>query len=413
MNYPIDKYKSEASTTFSSLLKTFKGWTNMWQIGNVFDTLTDYVVRFPDAEPSPGAVAKAALDRWKNTEGCWYDDYGWWGIASAKAFDDRYASIFGPDRRVFQAMATHCWDVMHTGKPNKGAFSYKGGPSVWANRDEGTQPGYFTSPDTWAEPRIAEGVWQYDMFNYMRLEECSPSNPSDPNQVTLGPFQLTVMNGLYLVLALRLRLQGQGTGTDGAIKSEMGFLNAWFDLEKDESLLWRFSDNGLLVRERVATYQKCDATNSYPPVQGYHADGAWGGDQGLILGGLLDYLSVEPSDPVAQSRAISIARGVFSHMVDAQGVMPYSTGFDVHYDADDYSCGMGVFWRYLLWGFGQNAELRKEVLKWVAEDPENNEIYKSAENALSRERPGNALFADFNILATLTAAIEILNEANG
>ena len=133
----------------------------------------------------------------------------------------------------------------------------------------------------------------------------------------------------------------------------------------------------------------------------------------MILGGLLDYLSVEPSDPVAQSRAISIARGVFSHMVDAQGVMPYSSGFDVHYDADDYSCGLGVFRRYLLWGFGQNAELRKEVLKWVAEDPENNEIYKSAENALSRQRPGNALFADFNILATLTAAIEILKEANG
>jgi hypothetical protein len=131
------------------------------------------------------------------------------------------------------------------------------------------------------------------------------------------------------------------------------------------------------------------------------------------LGGLLDYLSVEPSDPLAQSRAISITRGVFSNMVDAQGVMPYSFGFDIHSDPDDYSCGLGVFWRYLLRGFGQNAALRTELLKWVAADPENNEIYKSAENALSRTRPGNALFADFNILATLTATIEILQEADG
>lgn len=419
MKYPIDKYMSLAATTFSDLFQIFKLATNGWQVGNVFDTLTDYVVRFPDAEPSRGAVVEAALERWGQIQGsmCWYDDYGWWGIASAKAFDDKYADIFGLHRNEFQGIATDCWNVMHTGKPNK-PYSYKGGPMVWGNRDDGSQPGYFTAPGTWAVPRFSGGVWQYDMFKDERTNplDCAPqsSNPSDPNGCLLGPFQNTVMNGLYFVLALRLRLQDKGTGTDEAAKTELAYLNDWFSLEADESLLWRFDDGTRLVRERVATYDYCDEKMSYPGVQGYHPKGAWCGDQGLILGGLLDHVLVE-SDPTAQTLAINIACGVLSNMVDDLGVSPYSSDFDDQGDPDDYSCGSGVFWRYLLRGFGQNAELRTKVLSLVSSDPENNAIYKSAEHVLSPRVPPNhnKLFVGFNILATLTAAIEILKEADG
>ncbi len=66
---------------------------------------------------------------------------------------------------------------------------------------------------------------------------------------------------------------------------------------------------------------------------------------------------------MAQSRAISVARGVLWNMADAQGVMPYSCD--------------------------------------------------SAKHPCSRERRGNELFADFNVLATLVAAIEILKEVDG
>ena len=431
MKYPIDKYKSQAETTFNTLLELFKHGTNGWQVGNVFDTLTDYVVRFP--EPSPGAVVEAAHERWWQVGGmCWYDDYGWWGIASAKAFDDKYKDIFGSNRKEFQQIATDCWDIMHTGKPDtyNPPYKYKGGPMVWENRDEGNQPGYFTAPDTWAVPRFSGGVWQYDMFKDERTNplDCAPqsSNPSDPNGCVLGPFQNTVMNGLYFVLALRIALQDKGRGTYEAAETERGFLNAWFSLEGDESLLWHNSNDTVLVRERVATYAYCEEKKSYPRVQGYGLTGpkaAWCGDQGLILGGLLDYLSLRgqafvlPSDPTAESRAISIARGVLStsDMVDALGVMPHSPDFDVHGDADDYSCGSGVFWRYLLRGFGQNAALRTEILNLVAKDPEHNAIYISAEKAFTpREPPNqNKLFVNFNILATLLAAIEILKEADG
>lgn len=420
MNYPIDKYKSQAATAFSDLLQTFKGWGNGWQVGNVFDTLTDYVVRFPDAEPSRGAVVEAALERWKdkNVQGSmsWYDDYGWWGIAGAKAFDDAYADIFGPHRSEFQQLATDCWNVMHTGKPDKPPYKWKGGPRVWENRDEGQQPEYFTSPDTWAVPRFPGGVWQYDMFKDWRPNppENSPSNPSDPNFSKLGPFQNTVMNGLYFVLALRL--QDKGAGAVEAAKTEMAFLKEWFSLEGDESLLWWLDDGTRLVRERVPTYAYCEEKNGYPWVRGYVPSGpkgVWGGDQGLILGGLLDYLSVAPSDKMAQVLAVNIARGVLLNMVDDQGVLPYSSDFDDQDDPGDYSCGSGVFWRYLLHGFGRNPALRTEVLTLIANDPENNAIYKSAEHPQAHAPSDNSLFAQFNALATLTAAIEILKEADG
>jgi hypothetical protein len=250
--------------------------------------------------------------------------------------------------------------------------------------------------------------------DYRPKPECSPSNPSDPNIVPLGPFQNTVMNGLYFVLALRLRLQDKGTGTGEAARTELKFLNEWFSLQGDESLLWRFDDGTRLVRERVATYAYCDEKKNYPGVKGYDPKGAWGGDQGLILGGLLDHVLVE-SDPTAQTLAINIARGVLLNMVDDLGVTPYSSDFDDQNDPDDYSCGSGVFWRYLLRSFGQNAELRTKVLSLVAGDPENNAIYKSAEHVFSPRVPPNQnkLFVGFNILATLTAAIEILKEADG
>jgi hypothetical protein len=176
------------------------------------------------------------------------------------------------------------------------------------------------------------------------------------------------------------------------------------------------------VRERVQTYAYCEEKESYPLVHGHNAKGAWCGDQGLILGGLLDYLSLRghafvlPAYPAAESRAISIARAVLCtpDMVDALGVMPYSPEFNDQGDPDDYSCGTGVFWRYLLRGFEQNSALRTQVLNWVANNPENNAIYISAENVFTQRQPPNKnlLFVNFNILATLLAAIEILKAAN-
>ena len=80
-------------------------------------------------------------------------------------------------------------------------------------------------------------------------------------------------------------------------------------------------------------------------------------------------------------------------------------------DQDDYDCGSGVFWRYLLYGFEQTALFRNEVLKLVTADPNNNPIVKSADDACNGKSPGDELFKDFNTLATLTTAINVLEAA--
>jgi len=267
MIYPILKYMGQMEETVITLFPLFQEPGNGWQIGNVFDTLLEYVVRYPIPGVSANEVVQAGLDQWTKVGGgkmCWYDDYGWWGIAFAKAFDDKYAKVFSnAQRSQAQTLARHCWDIMHTGKPNAPSpynYSYKGGPNVWANRDETGKPGYFTSSLGWAQPRFPGGVWQYDLFATARPHppECTPNKDSqnnDPNrdlrvsdpklwECPLGPYQLTVMNGLYFVLALRLALHKQGTGTADAATAEYNFLKSWFSLKGDESLLQNFSGDG-------------------------------------------------------------------------------------------------------------------------------------------------------------------------
>ena len=162
------------------------------------------------------------------------------------------------------------------------------------------------------------------------------------------------------------------------------------------------------MRERISTYTFCK--NDWPKVQGYLPEAAWCGDQGLILGGFLDYLQVNSSDPVAQSLPKQIMNGVFSRMVNDQKVVLPMTEAMNGIDDDDYNCGSGVFWRYLLGGFCQKGALKNDVLSYVKMLGENNAIYKSAEDACQGNSPGDELFKPFNALATLIAAIEILRE---
>jgi hypothetical protein len=278
-------------------------------------------------------------------------------------------------------------------------------------------------------PRFEGGVWQYEMFKDKRAKcpergscnrqetECSYTNPCDPQTAdTGGPFQCTVMNGLYFVLALRLR--GLVTGTEEASKAVHGFLHQWFFDPSirmpDHKLLWNLDGDRVLVRASISTYAFFEPIADWPLLLIYDAKkgpiSAWGGDQGLVLGGLLDYLQVDSSDPDAQSLPKKIMNGVFSRMVNDQKVVLPMTSAMNGIDDDDYDCGSGVFWRYLLGGFRQNDALRRAVLSYVAADSENNAIYKSAEDACIGNSPGDELFKPFNALATLIAAIEILRE---
>lgn len=70
----------------------------------------------------------------------------------------------------------------------------------------------------------------------------------------------------------------------------------------------------------------------------------------------------------------------------------------------------GVTW---LHGFEQNATLRTAILDLVAEAPQDNAVYVSAEKAAAHVPAiRNKLFKGFNTIATLLAAIGILEQAN-
>jgi hypothetical protein len=187
------------------------------------------------------------------------------------------------------------------------------------------------------------------------------------------------------------------------------FLQQWFyePTDAERRLLWELDGNSALVRERVSSY----AGPEFPTVEGYESDKAWCGDQGLVLGGLLDYLEFNPKDEYAKSLPVKIMNGVFSSQMSNQEkvVQPYTSALTE--DPDDYDSGSGVFWRYLLGGFNRNSTLRNAVLKLYTADPNNNPIYNSGRDAFDGNSAGSGFFKDFNKLSTLTAAIEIRKAA--
>jgi hypothetical protein len=358
---------------------------------------------------------------------CWYDDYAWWGIASCKSYDSAYNHIFDAQLPFFQSLTQTTWDTLNNGI--KGTLK-RGAPNVWNNCDQA----YFTQPATWAKPRVENGVWQYEIFHEERKGDCSYYNPSDPvsppkdpNKVcTLGPFQDTVVNALYLLLAARLRALGVAADPEprAAAEREFNFLASWFFMPDPtvspglHSLIWDLGDDTSLFRERVSTYAELIEAPGwelkYPEVRAYYPDAVWCGDQGLMLNGIVEHEKLRPSGFIGV--AIRTMKGVSSHLTK-NGVVQATTESWPIGDVGDYSCGSGVFMRCLLHAFKSNDQMNFAVLSTVQESPDANFIYKSAEDACNTdpnrsEDPDTRLFDHFNVLATLTAAIEILGKAD-
>ena len=117
MKYDIQKYLDQARTVYANLANTqdlFCGCNSYWKVGNVFDTMTDFLLVSDD---SPGTIAADVYRIYKDLKGaCWYDDYAWWGLASSKASDPQYDTIFGASKTDFQNLANETWTFMNKGK---------------------------------------------------------------------------------------------------------------------------------------------------------------------------------------------------------------------------------------------------------------------------------------------------------
>jgi hypothetical protein len=344
-------YRSAASDKFKAL-KTLYASNNtlpsqlqvsFWKLGNSFDTMIDFLDTIDDSSAHDVAQMavtqlEASLTPLGGYDKAWFDDFGWWSIATQRALQKPF---FKQDAPQLQNILNQCWPRFTNNAP-----------FVWQRR----KPGKFEDYAPAVDGGVWNAYWEDTPETYPGPKTGDPSNGDQPGTqktVTLIGIQNTVTNALYLMAAQRLGHTDPAARQ--AAERELKFLLTWFD-EKAYSL-WRKIDKTTgLVLERVGHFANGKRA------KGFQEDWAWTGDQGLILGALNDaMLSMPPNfrGPLLD-RAKHLLSGVRQRLVDDSGiVLNYTTeGAPPDDDTPDYQVGAGVFWRNALYVWKNNAELR-------------------------------------------------------
>lgn len=453
-------------------------YPNFWQVGCVFDTILDYFLALKEAGALDDddralmaqLVTKAVTGYQYGIVGlmaAWYDDWSWWGIAAAKSFDPDYAEIFGEQLEFFQNATIDLWGLVDNGDFATIAESIP--DAVWANANNqgdgtkftkailgargdihaGTRNSWaliergaegkgtprqnadykvFTTQlvGAWAVPRFSGGCWQYD-FSTQSFPSSDGPDAGDPNPQdnTLGVFQVTLMSGLYLSFccsllsaADRKAAEGLSGGAWDKLQSVetyrqkadevVGFLANWLNLPPGQSLAVEFAQ-GKLVHERTPTYAPFG--NSYPPLQGYFANAYWGGDQGLIMGALVQYAQLPGAGgPPASTYPSELLQGVFYNISASNWGQPGAIGpfldpggnSPISVDSNDYGSGSGIFWRYVM----RSCRADPAFGEQARQDPRIAGVAKTSgtiDNAW-----GNELFQPFNTVAAAIGAWYLL-----
>jgi hypothetical protein len=391
-----------AIEAFRRLEKLWKGpgdpdFSNFWKLGHSFDTIIDFFLLGPGFAKYATGFKEPALMGYDRSlpSGCWYDDFGWWGIAALKASE--HSELFGTATPTFATIANRCWEMMN-----------RNAPYVWDNNKNNP---LFAD----LGPRFTGGVWNCD---WTRADGCNrakqcPQIPPDcdipPGYNDTGGYlqgiQNTVTNGLYMVLAARLR-------NLGAAVLEYQFLNNWFNVSDPTDSLLTSVAGGVLVRERVGTYA-LKPGQGYTTVCGYDPTSCWAGDQGIIMGALIglslaDQDSSGPSDPsdvpdadrllqIAQGIAAGVRANSPNNILQAWVVGPGNS------DYGDYDTGIGVYMRYLLYAY-QSSPLMQAYFK---SQGYMNFVCANAEDVMQKlDQPKTRSLVDLtNYLATLTVAL--------
>jgi hypothetical protein len=306
---------------------------SFWGIGNAYDALMDYIGHHPNDPPTSAkdVSEKAAgyFEPLKN-DGQWWDDMGWWGVAFLKSF---YQLGFSFGLPYFEH-ASHCRNKMNEGR------------EVWKDLTEKQRITYANR-----EPKYPGGTWNRGIES----NGIWPVPWCDSYHAFVG-IQNTVTNALYLVLGLRYAAASNNPDYLAKPLEQYQWLQKWFgDGLKNTSL----NNHGHpLIEERVRWYHDGGEVPLY-------AHGAvWAGDQGLIMGGLTDYVLYQqslgnspPGDDMDLIRGIRIASQetlLDSTNGDKKGLMlpwvePDNECKKMLGDAGDYCNGVGVFFRFFLY----------------------------------------------------------------
>ncbi len=219
---------------------------------------------------------------------------------------------------------------------------------------------------------------------------CNPLRPCD----ALCGVQNTVTNGLHLVLAAQAKDRQ-------AFDREYEFLNRWFKEGKAVPLLKGVEGSGIVVRERVSEYLSGES------VYGFQENLIWAGDQGLILGGIVDRMNFVGRDSGEYAGLFTLAKaillGVQTFLTNADRILqPWTPGEpSPGWDDGDYRTGPAVFMRYLLYIHQSNADIRTFL-----DGSYSNFVGVNAKYVL--ENPSRDIVGLVNDLAILVAAAAML-----
>ena len=398
--------------------------SNRWPYGNAADTMLDFLM----VTNQQGGDFLNDMYSSFNLQGNWYDDFCWPAVASMKAFDPAYDNVFKgissngtPFSSAFQDFALDTWKLVHNGSGPSPIHQF-GTQNVWNSIDH----------KKWAtvEPRFLGGSWQCDIN--MDWDQSESRYPQQPSTNTLGPFQLSVMNGLLILFSSKLaqladnpqkwpHAQVAAQEAQSAKSNQLKFLFNWYgngtsnDVPNwNESVLSFPSEadykahnykTGVLVRERIGTYAKQNGV--YPAVEMFDKDRFWAGDQGLQLGGLVDH----PTNPKAINVAVGIMIGVKNRLTiqNSDGnkwIQSCTPGWPEPMCPSCYNAGGGgIFFRNLLYAL----RTKNPNILSIATTPDFVDYVKSlATTAISGPKPEgsqNLNFLEMTRLAVLNVAI--------
>jgi hypothetical protein len=385
-------FKAAAEAKFGALTSAFASDTSYWQLGHVFDTALDYfAVVSAGAAADFGATAKEQFDAVTGSgqwDGYWYDDHGWWGIAALRA--SQRPGWFGPLSGDFQQISERCWTTMDTMAP-----------TVYKRRPK---PGGL---DRFAplEPRFDGGVWNSE-WSTTGAQPCDPTIELTDAKPLCG-YQNSVTNLLYLILASRRYTAYENPQDEAAADREYGFLSHWFAVTPaSDALLDRYQPNRLNVRAEVSAYKSGERVSEYDSAF------VWVGDQGLLLGALVERMSRAGTGGSGYADLFATAEqllaGTYDRFTTNQALTKHwiSPSTAANTDPDDYKTGPAVFFRYLLHAYQANDDLKALV-------GGKNSVYRalvqaSAQRAAEQKSRNQGMVALANDLAALVAAVAIL-----
>ena len=139
-------YLAQATTRFNQLKPYYANQSinspiyqgnPYWPLGNTLISMIDFLniavpagnVTLTEAQ----SFLNTAADNYERN-GAWYDDWGWWGNATAKVFDSDYAHLFAGDSALqenFKNICHDCFHIMKNGDTSLLGPNSKGAPNAY------------------------------------------------------------------------------------------------------------------------------------------------------------------------------------------------------------------------------------------------------------------------------------------